>query len=242
MIRDRETGDLDEPRADERERAMGFRTGTTAAAGVTEEQRRYVLGQGMDLNCMVYIIGLCFAEQRRLLRGHISHPPSLICGVQAGTATSHHRGDAAIGASSRLSKVPIPYPLSAGLSKVPIPYPTEATTTSSTNNQQAETVSSSAHHQREEPSTSSTTQKPAETASSQGASIWQISEKLRRERVKEELRQEFRKMGIEKTEEEVDAYVTHSFEEVSPVEGGEGAVIEAMVTAERSETEKESTP
>ena len=47
-----EDGSLEEPRADERERAMGYGTGTTAAEGVTEQQRREVLGKCMDANAL----------------------------------------------------------------------------------------------------------------------------------------------------------------------------------------------
>jgi len=47
-----EDGSLEEPRADERERAMGYDTGTTAAEGVTEQQRREVLGKCMDANAL----------------------------------------------------------------------------------------------------------------------------------------------------------------------------------------------
>ena len=56
----------DEPTADERERAMGFLTGTTAAHGLREGQRRFLLGQAMDLNSIVWIIGICFAAQQRM--------------------------------------------------------------------------------------------------------------------------------------------------------------------------------
>ena len=49
--------------ADERERAMRFRTGTTAAPGLSEGQRRFVLGQVMDLHTMVWTVSLCLALQ-----------------------------------------------------------------------------------------------------------------------------------------------------------------------------------
>jgi len=53
----------EEPSADERERAMGFLTGTTAAPGLSEGQRRFLLGQAIDLNTLVWICGLSFALQ-----------------------------------------------------------------------------------------------------------------------------------------------------------------------------------
>ena len=55
-----------EPNADERERAMGFPTGTTNVPGISEQQRRYLLGQAMDLNCLTWIVSLLVAEQKRL--------------------------------------------------------------------------------------------------------------------------------------------------------------------------------
>ncbi|OAE24897.1 hypothetical protein AXG93_2931s1400 [Marchantia polymorpha subsp. ruderalis] len=53
---------LVEPNADERERAMGFMTGATAAASVSEASRRQVLGQAMDLNCLTWIVSLDLAK------------------------------------------------------------------------------------------------------------------------------------------------------------------------------------
>jgi hypothetical protein len=51
-----------EPNADERERAMGFPTGTTNVLGLLEHQRRFLLGQAMDVNCMIWIVSLVVAE------------------------------------------------------------------------------------------------------------------------------------------------------------------------------------
>lgn len=45
-------GDYDQPTADEREAAMGYAVDSTAAPGVTELQRRSVLGECMDGHCM----------------------------------------------------------------------------------------------------------------------------------------------------------------------------------------------
>ena len=47
--------------ADERERAMGCRTGTTVEPGLSEGQRCFVLGQAMDLHTMLWIVSLCIA-------------------------------------------------------------------------------------------------------------------------------------------------------------------------------------
>ena len=48
---------------DERKRAMGFRSGTTIAPGVSKGQRRFVLGQAMNLHTMVWNVDLCLALQ-----------------------------------------------------------------------------------------------------------------------------------------------------------------------------------
>jgi hypothetical protein len=63
MIRDVLTGQLSEPTANERERAMGFPTGSTAAPGVTEEQRRQMLGLAMDCNSLTWMLAISFAYQ-----------------------------------------------------------------------------------------------------------------------------------------------------------------------------------
>jgi hypothetical protein len=54
-----------EPTADERERAMSFLTGTMAAHGLQEDQRRFLLGQTMDLNSIVWIIGIYLCRNPR---------------------------------------------------------------------------------------------------------------------------------------------------------------------------------
>ena len=74
MVFDANTRTLEEPCADERERAMGFLTGTTCGPDVTESQRRHVLGQAMDLTSMVWFMGICLAAQRYNkggLEGHL---------------------------------------------------------------------------------------------------------------------------------------------------------------------------
>jgi hypothetical protein len=55
-----------EPNADERERAMGFPMGTTNVPCLSEHQRRFLLGQAMDVNCLTWIVSLVVAEQKRL--------------------------------------------------------------------------------------------------------------------------------------------------------------------------------
>lgn len=42
---------------------MGFQTGTTAADGVSEEQRCAALGRAMDLNCLCWILLTCASSQ-----------------------------------------------------------------------------------------------------------------------------------------------------------------------------------
>jgi hypothetical protein len=45
---------------------MDFPTGTTAAHGLQECQRRFLLEQTMDLNSIVWIIGICLTAQQRM--------------------------------------------------------------------------------------------------------------------------------------------------------------------------------
>ena len=64
MVWDATTNTHTEPLADEKERAMEFRMSTTVAPGLSEGQRRFVLGQAMDLHTMVWTVSLCLALQR----------------------------------------------------------------------------------------------------------------------------------------------------------------------------------
>ena len=66
MVWDSTSQSYEEPSANERERAMGFLTGTTAAPDLSEGQRRFLLGQAIDLNTLVWVCGLWFAIQHRL--------------------------------------------------------------------------------------------------------------------------------------------------------------------------------
>ena len=60
-----DTAQWDEPNADERERAMGYQTGATAAPGVTERQRRESLGRCIDANTLqtIFAIGVAWGTQ-----------------------------------------------------------------------------------------------------------------------------------------------------------------------------------
>jgi hypothetical protein len=73
LIWDSITQEMVEPNADERERAMGFPTSTTNVHGISEQQRRFLLGQAMDLNCLTWVVSLVVAEQRRLASTLIEH-------------------------------------------------------------------------------------------------------------------------------------------------------------------------
>jgi hypothetical protein len=62
LIWDYITQEMVEPNADEHERAMGFSTGTTNVHGILEQQRRFLFGQAMDLNYLIWIVSLVIAE------------------------------------------------------------------------------------------------------------------------------------------------------------------------------------
>ncbi|BBN20292.1 hypothetical protein Mp_8g17980 [Marchantia polymorpha subsp. ruderalis] len=83
---------LVEPNADERERAMGFFTGVTAASSVSEASRRQVLDQAMDLNCLTWIVSLGLAEQGRLRADLVVVTP-LISSLPTGTVVAMAGGD-----------------------------------------------------------------------------------------------------------------------------------------------------
>jgi hypothetical protein len=55
------TGQHTEPSPDERERAIGYPTGATAAPGVTEQQRHTITGRCMDAYAMQSLLALCLA-------------------------------------------------------------------------------------------------------------------------------------------------------------------------------------
>ena len=56
---------------------MGFLTRTTATPDLSEGQHRFLLGQAIDLNTLVWICGLYFAVQHHL-RDH-----SVVLGVHS---------------------------------------------------------------------------------------------------------------------------------------------------------------
>ena len=59
MLHDAATGNLIEPNPDERERLLGYATGTTAAPGLTTAHRFRLTGQCMDANTLRGIFTLC---------------------------------------------------------------------------------------------------------------------------------------------------------------------------------------
>ena len=56
MIYDDQKEEWTEPTAEEREQAMGFKRGDTAAKGITEGERRHMLGNAMDLNMLTWVL------------------------------------------------------------------------------------------------------------------------------------------------------------------------------------------
>jgi hypothetical protein len=73
LIWDATLEEMVEPNADERERAMGFQTGTTHVHDISEFQRRALIGQAMNLNCLTWIMSLIVAEQQRLAASLIGY-------------------------------------------------------------------------------------------------------------------------------------------------------------------------
>jgi hypothetical protein len=53
----------DEPSPEERERAMGFQTGTTSHTKVTRLEHNILLGGGMDLNSLTWLLVTCVLFQ-----------------------------------------------------------------------------------------------------------------------------------------------------------------------------------
>ena len=75
MILNIRTNQLREPTATERERAMGYSPGTTAAPGISEQQRCAALGNCMDSYAMQSIMAICMALNR------VSPPISITAAV-----------------------------------------------------------------------------------------------------------------------------------------------------------------
>ena len=63
MVLNIDTGKLEEPNAEERERAMGFINGASAGESLTDQQRCEVLGRAMDLRCLTWIMSLAITYQ-----------------------------------------------------------------------------------------------------------------------------------------------------------------------------------
>ena len=57
LLINKDTGELEEPNANEREAAMGFMAGTTANDAVTEPERIRMLGGTMDMFQIKFLIG-----------------------------------------------------------------------------------------------------------------------------------------------------------------------------------------
>jgi hypothetical protein len=76
----------EEPTAAERELAMGFPRGVTAAPVVSEHTRRELLGQAMDLNSVMWVLAAARAagERRLPLKGE-AVVPQAAAGVQSQT-------------------------------------------------------------------------------------------------------------------------------------------------------------
>jgi hypothetical protein len=64
LVWDSITLEMVEPNADERKRAIGFPTGTTNVPSLSEHQRRFLLGQAMDVNCLTWIVLLVVVEHK----------------------------------------------------------------------------------------------------------------------------------------------------------------------------------
>lgn len=64
------------PNADEWECAMGFLTGTTQLHdhSISEYQRKVLLGQAMDLNCLTWMLAIAMDEQSHLKTTVLSMP------------------------------------------------------------------------------------------------------------------------------------------------------------------------
>ena len=68
----------DVPNADEQECAMGFCNGTTRCQGVSEEQRRELLGQAMDCNAMSWLGLVCLVRQGSMNERGVCPPYTIV--------------------------------------------------------------------------------------------------------------------------------------------------------------------
>jgi hypothetical protein len=100
---------LDEPTADERERAMGYHTGATAALGLSERQRRALLGNAIDMNTLQSVFALARTVTALLPAHAPAHPgpaaghARLACGCQLGGGDCIHSPEYAAMLSAALS-------------------------------------------------------------------------------------------------------------------------------------------
>jgi hypothetical protein len=106
---DQQKGAYTEPTAEEREQALGYMAGDTAASAVRQQQRCTVLGRAIDANSIQYLLGIAWAWYRR--------------GVNEGAVPAHvlptpHQSlsEAAVAAE---------YGLAAALAAAAIPNPAE---------------------------------------------------------------------------------------------------------------------
>jgi hypothetical protein len=68
---------MEKPNVDEKEWAMGSRTGTTTVQGICEGACKQNLGQVMDLNCFTWIFNLVLVKQLCFGQSHPPTPPHL---------------------------------------------------------------------------------------------------------------------------------------------------------------------
>ena len=73
LIWDSITQEMVESNVNECERAMGFPTRTTQVSGISEQQRQFLLGQAMDLNCLIWVVLLVVVEQQCLASSLVGH-------------------------------------------------------------------------------------------------------------------------------------------------------------------------
>jgi hypothetical protein len=77
MIWDSHSSSMEEPDLDEKEHAMGFRTGTTFVQDIFERAYRWVLGQVLGFNCLTWIFSLVLTKQSCFGQSHPPTPPHL---------------------------------------------------------------------------------------------------------------------------------------------------------------------
>ena len=63
MVYRHRTGQWEEPSPEEQERVMGFQSGTTAHPSLSRHVRNRLMGQVMDLHCLICVITTCLALQ-----------------------------------------------------------------------------------------------------------------------------------------------------------------------------------